>query len=114
MSESAAHDALADLPESLRASLSEEQRRGLDEALNSRPWRRHAVNLRVSIPVPGGPFYVTLVADRERRDPGRRAQERTRHPWRTAGNLVFVLGVLVLVYGLAILGTLTFAAIIEF
>lgn len=114
MSDSAAHDALADLPESLRASLSAEQCRGLDEALSSRPWRRHAVNLRFSIPFPGGPFYVTLVADRERRDPDRRAQERTRHPWRTAGNLVFVLAVLLLVYGLAILGTLTFAAVIEF
>ncbi len=54
------------------------------------------------------------MADRERRDPDRRAEERARHPWRTAGNLAFVIGVLVLVYGLAILGTLSNAAVIEF
>ena len=54
------------------------------------------------------------MADRERRDPDRRAEERARHPWRTAGNLAFVIGILVLVYGLAILGTLTYAAVIEF
>jgi hypothetical protein len=95
VSDSAAHDAQTELP-------------------SARSWRRHAVNLRFSIPFPGGPYYFTLVADRERRDPDRRAEERARHPWRTVGNLAFVLGILVLVYGLAILGTLTYAAVIEF
>jgi hypothetical protein len=114
MSISTSPDVLAAMPKSLRTSLSDQQRLALVGALGSRLWGRHAVNLRFSIPFPGGPYYIAIVADRERRGSERRAEERQRHPWRTVGNLAFLLGAQVLVCGLGILGILTYAAIIEF
>ena len=54
-------------------------------------WDRHPVNLRFSIPLPFGRYYVTLVAGKERRSAERRAGERRKQPLLTFGNLaVFI------------------------
>lgn len=54
----------------------------------------HPIDLRLSIPLPTGRYYVTLVAGRERRGFARRAADARRHPLITWGNLaaIFVLG----------------------
>ncbi len=65
-------------------------------------WDRHAVNLRLSIPLPFGRYYVTLVAGKERRGAGRLASERRKHPLLTLGNLAVFYG-LGCVCGLAFL-----------
>lgn len=54
----------------------------------------HPINLRLSIPLPTGRYYVTLVAGRERRGFARRAADARRHPLVTWGNVmaIFVLG----------------------
>ena len=66
-------------------------------------WARHPVNLRLSIPLLFGRYYVTVVAGKERRHPERRADERRKHPLTTFGNLVAMFG-LGTVCGLALLG----------
>lgn len=56
----------------------------------------HPVNLRMSIPLPHGRYYVALVAGKERRSAARRAADARNRPLATWGNLgaVFVLGVI--------------------
>ncbi len=55
-------------------------------------WDRHAVNLRLSIPLPFGRYYVTLVAGKERRGADRLASERRKHPLLTFGNVAVFFG----------------------
>lgn len=70
-----------------------------DGTAGSRPSRWawsdvHPIDLRLSIPLPTGRYYVTLVAGRERRGFARRAADARRHPLITWGNVaaIFVLG----------------------
>ncbi len=59
----------------------------------ARDWGRHPLNLRVSLPLPFGRWYVTLVAGRERRGKDRLVEEREKHPLETAPNLMFLLSI---------------------
>jgi hypothetical protein len=70
----------------------------------------HPVNLRLSLPWPGGRIYVTLVAGRERRAPERRAEERRKHPLATKGNIL-ALGIGTVVTGFAILGAIEYTTL---
>ncbi len=72
-------------------------------------WGRHPVNLRLSIPLPFGRYYVALVAGKERRSGERLASERRKHPLLTLGNVAvfFVLGT---VCGLAVLALFQLAS----
>ncbi len=64
-----------------------------DKDVKSRDWgNTHPVNIRFSVPFVRGGYYVTLVAGIERRNPGRRSQERDKHPLVTVGNGLFMLG----------------------
>lgn len=59
------------------------------KAPGDEPWGNdHPVNIRLSIPLPGGRYYVTLVAGKERRSGERLASERKKHPLIKLGNLV--------------------------
>ncbi len=72
-------------------------------------WDRHAVNLRLSIPLPFGRYYVTLVAGKERRSADRLASERRKHPLLTFGNVAVFFG-LGCVCGLALLALFQLAS----
>ncbi len=72
-------------------------------------WGRHPVNLRFSIPLPFGRYYVTLVAGKERRGAERLASERRKHPLLTFGNLAVFFG-LGCVCGLALLALFQLAS----
>ncbi len=65
-------------------------------------WGRHPVNLRLSIPLPFGRYYVTLVAGKERRSADRLVSERRKHALLTLGNVAVFFG-LGCVCGLALL-----------
>ena len=57
-----------------------------------REWsRNHAVDLRITIPLFFGRYYLTIVAGKERRSRSRLQEERQKHPLRTAGNTLFLL-----------------------
>ena len=72
-------------------------------------WGRHPVNLRLSIPLPFGRYYVTLVAGKERRGAERLTSERRKHPLLTFGNLAVFFG-LGCVCGLALLALFQLAS----
>ena len=91
----------ARIPSDVRNSFSESQRRALDDAAEDLQWGRHSVDLRLSVPFFVDRFYLTIVGGRERRDEGRRADDRRKHPILTFGNRLFLLAIGTVV-GLAI------------
>ena len=50
----------------------------------------HSLNIRVSIPLGVGRYYITLVAGKERRARARLALDRRQNPLDTPGNVVFL------------------------
>ena len=59
------------------------------KAPSGEPWGNdHSVNIRLSIPLLFGHYYVTIVAGKERRSGERLASERKKHPFMKLGNLV--------------------------
>ncbi len=50
----------------------------------------HSLNIRVSVPLGIGRYYVTLVAGKERRARARLAVDRRQNPLDTPGNVMFL------------------------
>ncbi|MGI9506359.1 MAG: hypothetical protein ACR2RE_25230 [Geminicoccaceae bacterium] len=50
----------------------------------------HALNIRVSVPLGVGRYYLTLVAGKERRARARLALDRRQNPLDTTGNVAFL------------------------
>ena len=63
----------------------------------------HPLNIRVSIPLGVGRYYITLVAGKERRARARLALNRRQHPLATPGNVLF----LAFVSAIATIGSIT-------
>lgn len=67
--------------------------RGIDRkhVYAGREWSSdHPLNIRVSVPLGVGRYYITLVAGKERRARARLAMDRTQHPLDTPGNVLFL------------------------
>lgn len=75
---------------------------------------RHPVDLRLTLPMPGRPVFLSLVAGREKRSVDRRAVERKQHPLHTLGNIVFMISSLVGFYVIALMATLALGSVIQF
>ena len=74
------------------------------------PWLSdHAVNLRVTLPLLFGRYYLAVVMGKERRSEARLASERKKHPLITLGNVLLMLGCGTVV-GLALLEVIGLAA----
>ena len=56
---------------------------------------------------------MTLVAGRERRSPARISEDRTRHPVRTASNIMFILGGAMFIYLLTLGAFLLYASVVS-
>ncbi len=52
--------------------------------------RDHPLNIRVSLPLLFGRYYVVVLAGKERRGAERRKEERQKHPLWTAANTIFL------------------------
>lgn len=102
------------LPPAVAASLTVEQRAALYSAVKPVSWRRHPVNIRLTFPFIGGRYFVTIVAGPERRSVDRVKRERVMHPLRTAGNMLFILGIGGALYLAAVFGIFAFSNLIEF
>ncbi len=53
----------------------------------------HLVNIRVSIPLLAGRYYLTVIAGKEQRSTERLAEERENHPLATTANMIFLFTV---------------------
>ena len=81
------------LPPEVLADLTEEERIALWQAANPSTWRRHPINIRLTIPGLGRRYFLTVVGGVERRSTERVRRERRLHRLTSAGNLLFLLGV---------------------
>ncbi|MEO5372795.1 MAG: hypothetical protein H7840_00795 [Alphaproteobacteria bacterium] len=95
-------------------SLTPEQRLALADALRDVRWKRHPIDVRLSVPFIGRRFYFTMIAGEEKRNAARRRMERELRPVGTMGNLVFVLGIAALFYVMAILGIFFYSEVLEY
>ena len=84
---------LARMPATLRDGFTAEQLAGLDAALDGNQPARYPVNIRVSL---FSRAFLVILAGREQRNPGRRADDRKKHPLRSPGNIAFLTGVAIL------------------
>lgn len=63
--------------------------------LGARPWAgNHVIDLRASIPLPGGRWYVTILAGRERRSADRLTLEGQTHWLRRAAVYMLIMSAL--------------------
>ncbi len=77
------------LEQETREGLSDNSSVSTRKAPGGEPWGNdHPVNIRFSIPLLFGRYYVTLVAGKERRSGERLAGERKKHPLMKLGNIV--------------------------
>jgi len=102
------------IPGHIYTGLTAEQKSALAEAAGEAPWRRHPIDIRLTVRLPFGPFYLTLVAGRERRSEARLRVERGVNPLRTARNLTFIITAALVFYGLALAGVALLSSIVEY
>lgn len=84
------------------------------ERLPRRLDKEHRVDIRLSIPLPGGRYFVTVIADHERRGVDRRLRDRAVHPLWTMGNALFVMLSTGVASAVVTLGVLIASAIVRF
>jgi hypothetical protein len=90
MGEARAEQMLRRLPPGVRDALSADQTEAIRRAMSERwPEPRHPLDLRISLPWPGGGLFLALVGGRERRSPARRRSDRAARPLGTFGNILF-------------------------
>lgn len=89
---------------------------GLERGLQAgdRVWMAHPVDIRVSLPLPFGRYYLTLVAGPERRSAERRASESARRPVATMGNFLFLFASALGINCLAVVGLLLYSSVLRF
>jgi hypothetical protein len=104
---------LARLPDHIHARLTPDLIRAIAEAAAPRAWAGHPVDIRLSIPLPFGRYYLALVAGPERRPDERRIAEQGARRVMTAGNMLFVLSIVVVFYAVLGLAALLLTRIIE-
>jgi hypothetical protein len=107
-------DLLSRLPKDVLDSLTAEQRAALWSAAHQPSWRRYPVNIRLSMPWFGERWFLTVVAGADRRNAERLMRERLLHPLRTAGNIAFLIGLVVLLHALAFGVVFLLSAVVEF
>ena len=72
-----------------REGLSDNSSASVRMSPGGEPWgNNHPVNIRFSLPLLLGRYYVTIVAGKERRSGKRLASERKKHPLMKLANLV--------------------------
>ncbi len=105
-------DSLNRLPPHVAASLTVHQRRALALASQQRDVAPHKVNIRISVPLLFGRYYLAVMAGSERRSSARRHAERVVNPLKTTGNLAFVILGAVVLYCLGVVGLLVASSVL--
>ena len=73
------------IPQDIRETFTDRQIAAVKQAFNS---ARHGIDIRVSLPLPGGRRSLVLLMGKERRSRERRRFERLRQPLLTAMNVL--------------------------
>ncbi|MEW5727247.1 MAG: hypothetical protein AB1918_05410 [Pseudomonadota bacterium] len=81
------------IPVEVAGTFTEAQRAALYSAVKPTTWKRHPINIRLSFPFVGGRYFITVVGGPEKRGSERLAREHRMFPFRTVGNIMFLLGI---------------------
>ncbi|MCZ6494633.1 MAG: hypothetical protein O6924_00470 [Alphaproteobacteria bacterium] len=87
------------IPQDIRETFTDRQIAAVNQAFKR---TRHGIDIRVSLPLPGGRRYLVLLMGKERRSRERRRFERLRQPLLTAMNVVTMATFGVLVFFFAV------------
>jgi hypothetical protein len=104
---------LARLPNEIHARLTPDLKEALARATAPRPWGEHPVDIRISLPLPFGRYYLALVSGPERRNEDRRNAEEQARRIVPPANVLVILTVVVMFYGVLGLAALLLTRIIE-
>ena len=102
------------LPGYIYSGLTAEQKTEIAKAASESPWRQQPIDIRLTLRMPFGPYYLRLVAGQERRNESRLRLERTVQPLRTARNMTFVIAGALVFYGVALATMLLLSSVVEF
>ena len=102
------------LPGHIYSGLTAEQKTEIAKAASESPWRQQPIDIRFTLRMPFGPYYLRLVAGQERRNESRLRLEWTVQPLRTARNMTFVIAGALVFYGVALATMLLLSSVVEF
>lgn len=115
MSNESAFDMLFDrIPVEVQGTFTEQQRAALYSAVKPTTWKRHPINIRISFPFGGSSYFITVVGGSEKRSRERLHREYKMFPFRTVGNIMFLMGVGGAFYLAALTAMVIFSGLIEF
>lgn len=83
------------LPPEVLETFTPEQRAALWSAQKPSSWRYHPIDIRLSVPLPGARWFLTIVSGIERRGGSRRRRDARVRPFFTAGNVIFLVAMFV-------------------
>lgn len=92
---SVSNELLDRLPPEILETFTPEQRAALWGAAKPSTWRRHPIDIRLSVPFFSMRIFMAVVSGAERRSPGRRRRDARTHPFFTATNLIFLIAMFV-------------------
>jgi hypothetical protein len=104
---------LSRLPNEIHSRLTPDLKEALARAAAPPRWTDHPIDIRLSIPLPFGRYYLALVLGPERRNDDRRRSEGESRRIMTPANVLFILTVVVMFYGVLGLAALLLTRIIE-
>ena len=87
------------MPQAIRHTFTDQQIAAVNQAFAR---ARHDVDIRLSLPLPGGRRYLVLLMGKEHRSKERRILERLRQPMITAMNVVTMMTFGILVFFFAV------------
>ena len=87
------------IPQEIRGTFTDQQIAAINQAFRR---ARHGVDIRVSLPLPGGRRYLVLLMGKEQRSKERRSLERLRQPLLTVMNAVTLATFGILVFFFAV------------
>ena len=102
------------LPGHIYSGLTAEQKNAIAKAASEAPWRQQPIDVRLTVRLPFGPYYLRLIAGQERRNAARLRLERTVQPMRTARNMTFIISGALMFYGVALATMLLLSSVVEF
>jgi len=79
------------LPPEILDTFTPEQRAALWGAAKPSTWRRHPIDIRLSVPLLGSRLFLAIVSGVERRSPDRRRRDSQTHPLLTGSNIFFLI-----------------------
>ena len=93
------------IPQDIRESFTDRQISAVNQAFKR---ARHGIDIRVSLPLPGGRRYLVLLMGKEQRSRERRRFERLRQPVLTAMNVIAMatMGMLIFFFAVGLAHTM--------